>query len=149
MRKFRYHVMLILVALLITGAVQPRPASAAQGYRWWAADEVKKELNLTTTQTEEIETIFKSLRPKFRELIQALEEEEEELADLMRAMQSEEWEIALQIDKVESARSALSKTRTLMLYRMRKILTTTQLDGLHDLWERRRFKGNPRTRHWQ
>ena len=61
-------------------------------------------------------------------------------------MQVEEWEVTLQIDKVESARGALSKTRILMLYRMHKELPATQLDGLHDLWDRRRSKADAKTR---
>ena len=59
----------------------------------------------------------------------------------MHAMQAEEWEVALQIDKVEAARSALSKTRTLMLYRMHKTLTAGQIEALHAMWERRRSDG--------
>ena len=67
----------------------------------------------------------------------------------MHAMQAEEWEVTLQIDKVESARSALSKTRILMLYRMHKMLSPEQLDGLHRLSERRRSTRGARktTRH--
>ena len=64
----------------------------------------------------------------------------------MHAMQAEEWEVTLQIDKVESARGALSKTRILMLYRMHKELSATQLDGLHDLRDRRRSKADAKTR---
>ena len=64
----------------------------------------------------------------------------------MHAMQAEEWEVALQIDKVEAARSALSKTRTLMLYRMHKTLTSEQSEALHAMWERRRAHGQSSSR---
>ena len=64
----------------------------------------------------------------------------------MHAMQAEEWEVALQIDRVEAARSALSKTRTLMLYRMHKTLSAEQLEALHAMWERRRSDGKSSSR---
>ena len=146
MSKIRRHVMLLLGALFVSVTLQPYSATAAQRHRWWASDEVKQELKLTNTQTKNIEAIFQSFRPKLKELHQVLQKEEEQLANLMHAMQAEEWEVTLQIDKVESARGALSKTRILMLYRMHKELSATQLDGLHDLRDRRRSKADAKTR---
>ena len=60
-----------------------------------------------------------------------------ELASIMHTTKAKEWEVTLQIDKVESTRSALRKARTLMLYRMHKKLTSEQQDDLHAIWERR------------
>ena len=136
MARTRHHVTLALGTLAILATSQP--ANAAQGYKWWASEETKQELKLTDPQTDQLENIFQSLRPKLKELVQVLKQEEEQLAAIMHTMLAEEWEVTLQIDKVESARSALSKTRTLMLYRMHKRLSPEQLDGLHSLWERRR-----------
>ena len=90
--------------------------------------------------------LFQSLRPKLRELAHRLRREEDELTTTMHAMQAEEWEVALQIDKVEAARSALSKTRTLMLYRMHRTLSADQVEALHAMWERRRSDGKSSSR---
>jgi Spy/CpxP family protein refolding chaperone len=149
MGKIKCHVLFLLAAIFVSAAICPQSATAAQrhSFRWWASDEVKQKLELTDTQTQEIENIFQTLRPKLRELSQALKKEEKQLTNLMHAMQAEEWEVTLQIDRVESARGALSKTRILMLYRMHKKLSATQLEGLHDLWEHRRSRGDARTRH--
>ncbi len=136
MARTRHHVTLALGTLAILATSQP--ANAAQGYKWWASEETKQELKLTDPQADQLENIFQSLRPKLTELAQDLRQEAKRLSTIMHAMQAEEWEVTLQIDKVESARSALSKTRTLMLYRMHKRLSPEQLDGLHSLWERRR-----------
>ena len=146
MAKISRHTILLVGTLFVLATMDLPLASAAQRHKWWAADEVKAELKLTDTQTDDIEKIFQSLRPKLKKLTQLLDQEEEQLTEIMHAMQAEEWEVTLQIDKVESARSALGKTRTLMLYRMHKKLSATQLDGLHDLWERRRSSRNARTR---
>ena len=112
-------------------------AEATQRFKWWQSDEVASEIGLTAEDAADIEAIFQALRPKLRELARRLRLEEDELTAVMHAMQAEEWEVALQIDKVEAARSALSKTRTLMLYRMHKTLSADQLDALHAMWERR------------
>ena len=132
----RRHATLVLGALAIL--VTSQSVNAAQRHKWWASEEAKQELKLTDPQTAQLETIFQSLRPKLKEFGQDLRREEKRLSEIMHAMQAEEWEVTLQIDKVESARSALSKTRILMLYRMHKMLSPEQLDGLHSLSERRR-----------
>ena len=135
MGNIRWRLVTTVLAGLIV--VFAQPTESTQRYKWWASEEVKSELDLTDEQSDEIEAVFRKIRPKLRELMERLEGEEDEFAAIMHAIQAEEWEVTLQIDKVESARSALSKTRTLMLYRMHKKLTSKQLDGLHAIWERR------------
>ena len=143
MSKTRGHAAVVLVAAVLSLA----PASeAGQRFKWWQSDEVASEIGLTVGQGVEIEAIFQSLRPKLREFAHRLHREEDELTAIMQAMQAEEWEVALQIDRVEAARSALSKTRTLMLYRMHKTLTAEQLEALHAMWERRRSDGQSSSR---
>ena len=92
---------------------------------------------------EELEEIFQAMRPRQRELVERLRGEEKALATIMHAPDAAEWEVTLQIDKVETTRSALGKARTLMLYRMHRVLTAEQRDALHDLWERRRRSRTP------
>ena len=132
----RRHATLVLGVLAIL--VTSQSVNAAQGYKWWASEEAKQELRLTEPQTAELETIFQTLRPKLKELAEDFQLERKLLSEIMHAMQVEEWEVTLQLDKLESARSALNKTRLLMLYRMHKTLSPEQLDGLHSLSERRR-----------
>jgi len=135
----------VRMAVALLAAVLPlaADAEATQRFKWWQSAAVASEIGLTAEQVAEIEAIFQSLRPKLREFAHRLEREEDGLTATMHAMQAEEWEVALQIDKVEAARSALSKTRTLMLYRMHKTLTAGQSRALHAIWERRRSHGQP------
>ncbi len=133
----------VLLAAVLSSAVA---AEATQRFKWWQSHEVASEIGLTDEQGADIEAIFQSLRPKLRELAHRLRREEDELTTTMHAMQAEEWEVALQIDKVEAARSALSKTRTLMLYRMHRTLSADQLEALHAMWERRRSDGKSSSR---
>ncbi len=149
MGKTRRQAIFIFGTFLLLSTVQVALASGAQRHKWWTTDEAQEELKLTDTQVQEIEEIFQSLRPKLRELVQVFRKEEKNLAALLHAMQAEEWEVTLQIDKVEAARGALSKTNMLMLYRMHKKLSDTQVDGLHKLWERRRLGREHRPRRRQ
>ena len=129
------------VVVLVTVLCLSVPAEATQRFKWWQSDVVAAEIDLTAEQAADIEAIFQSLRPKLREQARRLHREEDDLTAIMHAMQAEEWEVALQIDRVEAARSALSKTRTLMLYRMHKTLSAEQSEALHAMWERRRSHG--------
>ena len=129
------------VVVLVTVLCFSVLADATQRFKWWQSDAVAAEIDLTPEQAADIEAIFQSLRPKLREQARRLHREEDELTAIMHAMQAEEWEVALQIDRVEAARSALSKTRTLMLYRMHKTLSAEQSEALHAMWERRRSHG--------
>ncbi len=135
MSKTRGCTAVVLLAAFLWLAAD---SEAGQRFKWWQSDDVASEIGLTVEQGTEIEAIFQALRPKLREFWRRLHREEDELTALMQAMRAEEWEVALQIDRVEAARSALSKTRTLMLYRMHKTLSAEQLEALNAMWERRR-----------
>ena len=115
-----------LAALAILMLAIAIPAAARQRHRWWQSTEMKADLGLTDEQSERLEDIYQSTLPDLRNLMQSLNEEEAGLSELIDAMEADEWEITLQIDKVESARSALSKTRILMLYRMHRELSQDQ-----------------------
>ncbi len=127
----------VLPAIVCAVAGSPSESEATQRYKWWQSTEVQTELELTDDQGVRIEAVFQELRPTLRKMVRRLDREEEELSQLIRAMAAEEWEVTLKIDDVEAARSALSKTRTLMLYRMHKVLTRQQIEALHDFLERR------------
>ena len=133
-RTERYSGAFVIVMAVLMAA----PAAAAQRYKWWASDEVKAELGLTEAQSEDLEEIFQATQPQLKEMMQELNREEDELSAILHAMEAEEWEVTRQIHKVESARSALSKTRILMLYRMHRELTAEQLDAFHEMRDRRR-----------
>ncbi len=143
MSKTRGCMTVVLLAAVFSFTVA---AEATQRFKWWQSDAVAAEIGLTEEQGADIEAIFQALRPRLRELARRLHREEDELTAIMHAMQAEEWEVALQIDKVEAARGALSKTRTLMLYRMHRTLTAEQSEALHAMWERRRSHGQSSSR---
>ena len=57
MAKISRHTILLVGTLFVLATMDLPLASAAQRHKWWAADEVKAELKLTDTQTDDIENI--------------------------------------------------------------------------------------------
>jgi Spy/CpxP family protein refolding chaperone len=113
------------------------PVRASQppsgGYRWWQTQ--KQELGLTDEQASRIEAIFQASVPAFRNSKKELDQLEDTLSKMIADGVANEDAVAQQVDRVEAARSVLSKARTLMLYRMRQVLSPAQrakLNALHE-----------------
>jgi Spy/CpxP family protein refolding chaperone len=112
---------------------------AQQGARlpWWKNDQVVKELGLTPDQADRIDQIFQGTRPELRQELDELERLERKLSHLIQT-DADEAVVVRWIDKVETARAALSKTRSVMYLRMRQIMTADQrgrFTALQRRWE--------------
>src|SRR5262245_56047512 len=119
----------------------PAGDAAAQGFKWWKNEQFQKELVLTEEQTVKLEAIFQATLPTLKTQNDDLDKLEHKLSKLIAAGTAEEVKVAEQVDKVEAARSALAKTRTLMMYKMRRLLTDEQnlkMKAMHEKWERER-----------
>lgn len=93
---------------------------------WWRQrSPISKELGLTKEQADRIEKLFQDTRAELGRLDDSLRRRESMLSELIRD-DSPDAMIAQQIDKVEATRSLLNKTRQMMLYRMRQVLTAPQ-----------------------
>jgi Spy/CpxP family protein refolding chaperone len=120
-----------LLVLLSVLSVTVLATEAAQRHKWWSAGDVKTALQLTDEQSKTLETIYQTARPKLQALMQPLNLEEKALSLLIDEASAQEPDVAKQVDKVELARSALSKERLLMIYRMRQELSIDQRDQLN------------------
>lgn len=130
------------IAVLIAGVL---PASAGPGspFKWWQNEKTRAELVLTAQQVESVESIFQATLPRLMESKQELDRLEDTLSALITTS-DDEAQVVQQIDKVEATRSAMSKVRTLMLFRMRRVLTPDQrvkLNVLHERWVKQRGEG--------
>ncbi len=127
---------MLLLVLLVAW-----PLSAGQRRsRWWQSEEVKSEIHLTDEQSARIEQTYQAARPKLRAAMQELGHEETALSSLIEEMRADEAEIVVQIERVEAARSELSKARILMIYRMHQVLHKKQDEALRNLWDRERAR---------
>jgi Spy/CpxP family protein refolding chaperone len=109
-----------VAALLLVVAM---PASAQRG-KWWQNDRIVKELSLTAEQSTRLEEIFQKHQPVLRQRMDALDHAEKAFDKLVET--GDDTAVMGQADVVEGARAELNKTRTLMLLRMRRSLTTDQ-----------------------
>jgi len=130
--------------LFALACLAPLPASA-QAFKWWQSDRFKEALQLSPEQITRIEEVFQAALPEFRQRKRTLEQLEEELAQLIDA--ADESAVMEQAERVETERAALGKARTLMLVRIRRVLTPEQrvkLAALHQEWERNRKRQDRR-----
>lgn len=142
-----------MAAESFAGPAQGRPGSSQSRssgltefpFKWWQNDRFKAELGLTAEQISRIDDIFQSTLPGLRSCYRELERLEDRMNDAISAGNITEVELIKQIDAVEAARSELSKTRTLMLFRMRQVLTPEQrvkMKKMHEEWERERRRSS-------
>jgi Spy/CpxP family protein refolding chaperone len=124
---------LIAIALMFAVPV------AGQGFKWWKSDLYKRELGLTPEQSRRLEDIFQAAVPNLRAQAKALDQAEAEFERLVE--KGDDGAVMEQVGRVEIARAELNKSRTMMLLRMRRALTTDQwakFTALHQAAERER-----------
>lgn len=109
-----------------------RPSSPP---KWWVDEKPRAELGISDQQSAAIEQVWQKSIPRLRELRQKLNDTESVLSDMIRDAVDEPSVIA-EIDKVEAVRAELNKARTLMLYRMNRVLSPEQRDKLKAMRDR-------------
>ncbi|MGE3191672.1 MAG: Spy/CpxP family protein refolding chaperone [Vicinamibacterales bacterium] len=122
------------MALVVATTCLP---AAAQGFKWWQDAKFQAEMELTPDQVSRIDKVFEDARPTLRAQKRALDKLEDELSRMVAEARAGEAELAAFVERVEDARADLSKNRTLMLYRMRRILSAEQHVKLKALFEAR------------
>ena len=113
----------LALSLIVQAAATP---AFAQGFKWWQTERFQKELALTTEQTSRIEGIYQTTEPMLRAQKQAIDRREEKLSKVIQDPKSDEATLLQATDRLEAARNELSRTRTLMLFRIRRVLTDEQ-----------------------
>jgi Spy/CpxP family protein refolding chaperone len=131
------------ICLVLSAIVAGFPAAAAAQGKWWQAERFQKELGLTAEQITRIEGIYQASLPLQRAQKEAFDRREEKLSKVLADPTSDEAAVVQASDRLELARNELSRTRTLMLFRIRRVLNDDQLVKLnamhkHDRDERER-----------
>jgi Spy/CpxP family protein refolding chaperone len=109
------------------------PQSVQRGLKWWQDERMKAELRLSAEQSARIEEIFTASFAKMREKVDELNRREEQLSNLISGNDVTEAQLIKEADQVEALRSLLSKDRTLMLFRMRRVLSAEQRSKLVEI----------------
>jgi Spy/CpxP family protein refolding chaperone len=130
----------VLFAALVTVAL---PA-AGQG-KWWQSEEYIRELRLTPEQSKKLEEVFQASVPTLKSLKKALDQAESEFERLLE--RGDDGSVMDQVERVEAARAELNKSHTMMMLRMKRVLTTeqwTKFNAMHQTAERERTRSNAR-----
>ena len=140
MKTLRKLFTCLVLSLIVQAAASP---ALAQGFKWWQTERFQKELVLTAEQISRVEGVYQTTEPLLRAQKQAIDRREEKLSKVIQDPKSDEVMLLQATDRLESARNELSRTRTLMLFRIRRVLNDDQLVKLnamhnHDRNERER-----------
>ncbi|MEP7119240.1 MAG: periplasmic heavy metal sensor [Acidobacteriota bacterium] len=140
---YRVPAALSVALLLLVGAVSP---AAAQSFKWWQDERFQRELAMSSEQIARLEDIYQSVGPAMRTQKATLDRLQTDLSKLVSDGRADETTASDLIAKVEAARAELGHTRGMMLYRMRRILTSDQHVKLKVLFEERERdkRGHPR-----
>ena len=142
----------VLVAALATPlqaggpqAEPPRPqAQQAKDSRrdgndrrpWWKNPRDMAEIGITAAQSKQIDDLFHAEIEKMKPLRDTVNELERALDETMRANTADISAFARQVQKIEGKRAELNTMRTVMLYRMRRVLNADQNAKLLAMWDR-------------
>jgi len=128
----RWRAPSLVIVFLLVLAAEGRAQSF--GFPWWRDAQFQKELSLTSDQSGRIDSVFQSTISLLRQKREELDQQEAELSRLIAA-NADEALVVRQVDKVEGIRASLNKHRTLMLLRMRQVLSPDQRVRLNRLYE--------------
>lgn len=141
--RFRRFGLALLAAALLAGSAAPVEAGQGGKFKWWKSERFTQELGLTAEQSRRIDEVFQASWPALQAAKTDLDRLETELSRLIAEGTATEARVLQQIDKVEASRSAMGRTRSLMLYRMHRLLTPEQrvkLKALYEAVEREKAK---------
>lgn len=133
-------------AMVLVGLQVASAPILAQG-KWWQSDRYRRELLLTPEQSRRLEEIFQAALPALKAQKQALDGAEGRFEQLVE--NGADRDVMEQVNTVEGARAELNKVRTMMLLRMRRVLTTDQwakMTALHQAEERDRERARHQAR---
>lgn len=125
----------LFICLMLSAIVLAVPAVASAQGRWWQSDRFQKELGLTQEQITRIEGIYQSATPLLRAQKEAFDRREEKLSKVIADPASDEAMVVQATDRLEAARGEMGRTRTLMIFRIRRVLTDEQhvkLNAMHE-----------------
>jgi Spy/CpxP family protein refolding chaperone len=116
---------------------------------WWKSPDTRTELGISDKQSKEIDDIFQDTVPALRAAKDELDKLDDTVAKLIKEGTADIVVVARQVGQAEQARANLTTQRTVMLYRMHRLLTPEQrvkLDAMFAQREAERRKNDPNGR---
>jgi Spy/CpxP family protein refolding chaperone len=104
---------------------------------WWKALDTRAELGISDKQSKDIDDIFLETLPGLRAAKDELDKLDDAVTKLIKEGTADVSVVARQVGQAEQARANLTTKRTVMLYRMHRLLTPEQRVKLDAMFERR------------
>ena len=125
---------------------KPGESRPGQRPKWWVDPKLRADLGITDQQSAAVEAVWSKSLPALRDARERLDKLEDTLSLMTQRDGSDEAAVIAQIERVENTRAEANKTRTLMIYRMNKILTVEQRAKVKALFDRpdQGRRGSPR-----
>jgi Spy/CpxP family protein refolding chaperone len=127
----------LLRQIVVVFAVLSIALPAAGQGKWWQSEEYKRELRLTPEQSKKLEEVFQASVPTLKSLKKTLDQAESEFERLLE--RGDDGSVMDQVERVEAARAELNKSHTMMMLRMKRVLTAEQwarFNAMHQTAER-------------
>jgi Spy/CpxP family protein refolding chaperone len=125
----------LFTCLVLSAIVLAVPGVASAQGKWWQSERFQKELVLAPEQITRIEGIYQSTMPLLRAQKEAFDRREEKLSKVIADPKSDEAMVVQATDRLEAARNEMGRTRTLMFFRIRRVLSDEQhlkLNAMHE-----------------
>jgi Spy/CpxP family protein refolding chaperone len=116
---------------------KPGEQGGGQRPKWWVDPKLRADLGVTDQQSAAVEAVWQKTLPLLRDARERLDKLEDALSEMTQRDGSDETAVLAQIERVENTRAELNKTRTMMIYRMNKLLTVDQRAKVKAMYERR------------
>jgi len=114
-----------------------RPGGGPWEWEWWKDAEIQKNLGLTEAKAKMIGRIYDDRVKRVQPIVEKFQSELKELEKMASERQVSVEVFALQVTAVEALRSELSKSRTIMNYRISRELTPEQNTKLAEIRDKR------------
>jgi Spy/CpxP family protein refolding chaperone len=122
------------------------PPGGGNRLKWWQDPKVIADLRLAPEQSARIDELWQTWFNQNKAIADDLMRREEQISNLIFGNDVTEAEVLKQADQVETLRATLNKSRTLMLYRVRRVLSAdqrTKLANIQKAQDRERRGGRP------
>jgi Spy/CpxP family protein refolding chaperone len=108
--------------------IDPKAADAAAKAKakWWRSPELRAEFAITDAQSAELDRIYHTFYASLKSGMGDVDRYHKDVSKIMAEGSSSEVDVLHAIDKLETAKATLTKTRMLMLYRMYRVLSPEQ-----------------------
>lgn len=125
-------------------AVRPAGSPGPQRTECWQREEIRTEIGLRKDQAGKIDEIYQAMMPRLRSSAEDRMKADEQLSKLFSSNASTEDDVVRQLNQVQAARNEVDRQRTLMLFRINRVLTPDQrakLRAIYDRMNRERRQG--------